>query len=123
MAQSDQDNLTDQLFRQNKETGSLVKILDIQDELKTIKDVFSEQKKALDKFHQLVDAGEQKRNPKSALRNPSNSTGKHTVRFAEPSSKSSQLAEDNSALVDFNISAVEEMMKYADKLSVEVSLC
>lgn len=119
LAQDKQARLTDKLFRQSIETGLLVKMLDIQDELKIIKDVFSEQKKALDKF-QLIVAEEQKENFPSALRTPKSPKGKPTVHF-EPS-KSSQLTEGNSNLVDSNMLAVEEMMKYADKLSVEVSV-
>jgi hypothetical protein len=92
------DELTDELLWQNKGMGSLAEILDIQDELKIIKDVFSEQKEALDKFCPLVAA------PR--------------VHFDD----SNQPAKDNVALVDSNILAAEEMMKYADKLSIEVSL-
>ena len=113
--------LTDKLFRQNKETGSLVEILDIQDELKTIRSVFSVQKEALDKFRRRI-AGPKKTFQLSAARALFKSQGKTGNLADEPTSKSSQLAEANSALVDANISAVEEMMKYADKLSAEVSL-
>jgi hypothetical protein len=113
--------LTDKLFRQYKETDSLVEILDIQDELKTIKSVFSVQKQVLDKFRRRI-AGPKKTFQLSAARALTKSPGKPVNPADEPTYRSSQLAEGNSALVDSNISAVEEMMKYADKLSAEVSL-
>src|SRR5262249_54591546 len=46
---------TNELFQLTKETRLLAEIMDIQDELKTIKDIFVKQKEVLDRFLHLIE--------------------------------------------------------------------
>jgi hypothetical protein len=47
-------DMTDELFRLTKETALLARILDVLDELKTIRQVFLKQKEVLEKLRQLL---------------------------------------------------------------------
>ncbi|KAI2463165.1 hypothetical protein F4781DRAFT_440881 [Annulohypoxylon bovei var. microspora] len=85
--------------------NDLVAMMDIQDELRTIKDVFIMQKEVLEKFHHLINEG-RKRRSGADLSEPS-------VDFDSTST--------NLTLVNSNITAVEEMASYAEKVVTELN--
>ncbi|KAK4165403.1 hypothetical protein QBC43DRAFT_287954 [Cladorrhinum sp. PSN259] len=143
MGNTKQASLTDKLFRLTKETDLLVEILDIQDELKIIRDVMAKQQEVLRKLHPMVPTYAEKKTEEDTSHQPSESAGliaplagvrsspgkaktRLNVHFADQGvsrkeSKTRQQAKDNLALVDANIDAVVEMTQYADKMRVELN--
>ncbi|KAK4224297.1 hypothetical protein QBC38DRAFT_24204 [Podospora fimiseda] len=127
LSQKKRAKYTNRLFQLTEETDFLAEIMDIQDELKTIKDVFFKQKEVLGQFVQLFAKGQQKK-AKEKKKNKEQ-RGNSTTEFdAAPQkqqspklSKVREAAENNLSLVNSNITAVEEMTKYADKIRTEVS--
>ncbi|KAK4183856.1 hypothetical protein QBC35DRAFT_442582 [Podospora australis] len=132
---NEQADLTDKLFRLTKETALLVEILDIQDELKIIQDVFAKQEEVLKKFHSLVSTYAERKSKDEKTYQSTGSvsmteilsgSGK-SVHFADqrlsrrPEGKPKELVKDNLGLVRTNIEAVAEMTTYADKMRVELN--
>ncbi|KAI1826109.1 hypothetical protein F4861DRAFT_134569 [Xylaria intraflava] len=143
--------LTNSPFRLNTETRLLADIMDIEDELKTIRQVFIMQKdviKALvqrlsnnqrkdkaDDKNDIIDTpvspqlpsphGEPKP-PRSALHQDEGNSRTRRVQFsneAVPRLKLKALnqARDNLRLVESNIDAINEMAAYAQKIRVEIN--
>ncbi|KAK3989115.1 hypothetical protein QBC44DRAFT_381891 [Cladorrhinum sp. PSN332] len=127
LSQKKRAKYTNRLFQLTEETDFLAEIMDIQDELKTIKDVFFKQKEVLGQFVQLFSKGHQKKakekkKPKDQRGNSTTELDALSQKQQSPKvSKTREAAENNLALVNSNITAVEEMTKYADKIRTELN--
>ncbi|KAK4158875.1 hypothetical protein QBC43DRAFT_248639 [Cladorrhinum sp. PSN259] len=128
LSQKKRAKYTNRLFQLTEETDFLAEIMDIQDELKTIKDVFVKQKEVLGQFVQLFAKGNQKKSAgkkKSKEQQKNHSTTELDAlapkQQSHKASKIREAAENNLNLVNSNITAVEEMTKYADKIRTELN--
>jgi len=129
LSQRKRAKYTNRLFQLTEETDLLSEIMDIQDELKTIKDVFQKQKECLAQFAHLFSKGNQKKlraEKKKSKEEKKNSGTDFDVaggskQQSPKASKIRDAAENNLNQVNANITAVEEMAKYAEKIRTEVS--
>ncbi|XDG04788.1 hypothetical protein ABKA04_004403 [Annulohypoxylon sp. FPYF3050] len=92
LSQKERASITNELFQLVQESQNLASILDIQDELKSIKDVFKRQKEVLEKFNVLMHEG----------------------------SKMKKDSKRNIDIIDSNIAAVDEMAGRAQEVHMGI---
>ncbi|KAI0893116.1 hypothetical protein F4806DRAFT_499305 [Annulohypoxylon nitens] len=100
--QKDRALMTNKLFLLVQESQNLASILDIQDELKSIRDVFKKQKEVLEKFNVLTNEGSK----------INEQTDQKTSKY--DSSKR------NLNIIDSNITSVDDMAGYAQEVHMEI---
>ncbi|KAI1101144.1 hypothetical protein F4804DRAFT_347926 [Jackrogersella minutella] len=101
---------TNDLFHLTEETNYLAAIMDIQDELKTIRGVITEQKEALEEFRHLI---EQERN--------SSVDGQDNLVRNTVNNSCSGPASENLTLIKSNMGAIKVMTEYAEKIDKDLN--